>query len=421
MEKRIAIDGISRLLCRIHSLLTRYFPGGLLSAGPLPYIAGLLLLQAHTLQAKDITTDSLTVKVYYLRGSSDISRVPGNALSLEHFLHQVDSVCGLSHVAPTGVTVVSSTSPEGSIRLNHALSHARAQSVLDFLSGKSEQFRRIASSVPCTVDERTTGDRLKQTHTSLYPTLRFSEVVLHIRMQTPDTLPVQPQERDTATVNPTDSVPATDPTDHTPPEEAVDGPQLPAVQEDSRVTMRRPVLFIKTNLLYDLLTFVNVAAEVPLGKKFSLEAAYVNPWWHNMRKHRTIELRYLSVTPRYYFGKDSEQYASFFAGFSAGWGKYDLQLTRHGVQGTLWHVSPVFGYTHHIARNWKIEYSVSAGYLQTTYRKYTQKSDTPYGDIKVHDYPWVSHSFKSVLPTSINISLVYTLFRNKVVPYKHDQ
>ncbi|MDD6124200.1 MAG: hypothetical protein PUB53_07135 [Bacteroidales bacterium] len=186
MVQKIAIDGIGRLLCRIHSLPTGHFPDGLLPAGLLPYIAGLLLLQAHTLQAKDIATDSLTVKIYYLRGSSDISGVPGNARSLEHFLHQVDSVFGLSHVAPIGVTVVSSTSPEGSIRLNHALSHARAQSVLDFLSRKSELFRRTVSSVPCMVDERTTGDRLKQTHTSLYPTLRFSEVVLHIRMQVPD-------------------------------------------------------------------------------------------------------------------------------------------------------------------------------------------------------------------------------------------
>lgn len=107
----------------------------------------------------------------------------------------MDSVFGLSHVAPIGVTVVSSTSPEGGIRLNHALSHARAQSVLDFLSRKSEPFRRIASSVPCTVDERTTGDRLKQTHTSLYPTLRFSEVVLHIRMQVPDPPQAQAQAR----------------------------------------------------------------------------------------------------------------------------------------------------------------------------------------------------------------------------------
>ena len=182
MVQKIAIDGIGRLLCRIHSLPTGHFPDGLLPAGLLPYIAGLLLLQAHTLQAKDIATDSLTVKIYYLRGSSDISGVPGNARSLEHFLHQVDSVFGLSHVAPIGVTVVSSTSPEGGIRLNHALSHARDSRCWTSSAGNRS---RIASSVPCTVDERTTGDRLKQTHTSLYPTLRFSEVVLHIRMQVP--------------------------------------------------------------------------------------------------------------------------------------------------------------------------------------------------------------------------------------------
>ena len=32
-------------------------------------------------------------------------------------------------------------------------------------------------------------------------------------------------------------------------------------------TTCRPVLFVKTNLLYDMLTFVNASVEVPLAKK----------------------------------------------------------------------------------------------------------------------------------------------------------
>ena len=420
MDLRIATYEICRLFRRIHSLpgcrplRQRLLPVLLLC------IAGLLPLYASALRAKDGATDSLSVKVYYLRGSSDLSRIPGNAPSLEHFAARVDSVCRLPYAAPVSLTVISSTSPEGSVRLNRALSHARAQSILDFLGGRSEAFRRLAASVPCTVDERTTGDRLGQAHDSLYPQMRFAEVVLHIQLPQRDTTAVPPQAVDTAEVHPTDSVPGTEPVVPAPKEEA-DGDSLPPAVEDLPATVCRPVLFVKTNLLYDLLTCVNVSIEVPLGRKLSVEATYVNPWWHNMQKHRTLQLRYFAVTPRYYFGREGEQYASFFAGLSAGWGKYDLQLTRHGVQGTLWHVSPVFGYSHHIARHWKMEYSVSAGYLQTNYRKYTQKYDTPYGDIKVHDYPWVSHTFRSVLPTSINVSLVYTLYGNKALRHKHDK
>ena len=62
-----------------------------------------------------------------------------------------------------------------------------------------------------------------------------------------------------------------------------------------------------------------------------------------------------------------------------------------------------------------MEYSASVGYVQTHYHKYTQTADTPYGEIKVHDYPWVSHVLRTVLPTSLNVSLVYSFNKLKKV------
>lgn len=46
-------------------------------------------------------------------------------------------------------------------------------------------------------------------------------------------------------------------------------------------TTCRPVLFVKTNLLYDMLTFVNASVEVPLAKKLTAEATIVYPWWRD--------------------------------------------------------------------------------------------------------------------------------------------
>ena len=74
----------------------------------------------------------------------------------------------------------------------------------------------------------------------------------------------------------------------------------------------------------------------------------------------------------------------------------------------MWHISPTIGYTHYISKRWKMEYSASIGYIQTKYTKYTQVDETPYGIIKVRDYPWVSHVMRTVLPTSLNVSIVYT-------------
>ena len=364
--------------------------------------------------------DTLGVKVYYPCGSGDVSRIPANAPCLERFIHDLDSLCRLPFFKPFALTVTSSASPEGSIGRNRALSHARARSVLDFLNGRSETFRHISSSLDCSIDEQTTNDMAGQVKVSHYPKMRFSEVMLCYSQGEDSLQAVSPPVVDEVSRQgqaeaPADSVR----TGGLPAEEAGDVPtQSPPRQGEGVAAERRPVLFVKTNLPYDLLTFVNVAVEVPLGRRFSVEAQYVNPWWNSVRKHRTIELRYVSLAPRYYFGRDGRRYSSLFAGLSAGWGKYDMQLTRHGVQGELWHVSPVFGYSHYIGRHWKMEYSVSAGYLHTDYHKYTQKSGTPYGDIKVHDYPWVSHTFRSVLPTSLGVSLVYAFHGNKAKTHK---
>ncbi|MGM9747948.1 MAG: DUF3575 domain-containing protein [Candidatus Cryptobacteroides sp.] len=182
---------------------------------------------------------------------------------------------------------------------------------------------------------------------------------------------------------------------------------------NGEMTISKPVLFIKTNLLYDLMTAANASVEVPLAKKLTLEATLVYPWWRNAEKHKTLQLCYLALTPRYYFGKSDDPYTSLFVGLTGGVGEYDLQWTLRGVQGSLWHISPVIGYSHYIAKRWKMEYSASIGFIQTKYTKYTQTADTQYGDIKVKDYPWTTKVLNTVLPTSLNVSIVYSFTKTK--------
>lgn len=184
-------------------------------------------------------------------------------------------------------------------------------------------------------------------------------------------------------------------------------------QFNDKVIANYPVFFIKTNLLYDLMTFVNASVEIPVARNWTAEATLVYPWWRNTRKHKTVQMRYVALTPRYYFKNPDKPYTSLFAGLTIGGGKYDLQWTRRGVQGSMWHISPVIGYSHHISQRWKMEYSASVGFVSTKYQKYTQTRDTPYGEIKVKDYPWVSKVLNTVLPTSLNVSIVYTFTRTK--------
>lgn len=345
--------------------------------------------------------DSLSVVVYYPCGSSNVSNIPGNIPSLHSFIHQLDSLCQSPFTTPASLFVTSSTSPEGSLLINKTLAHKRNMSVIDYLNNNSEKFRSISSSRQCKFHEQVTNDKLGKIHSSSYPSMRYSRVTLFLNIEKEDSAEVYVEEQPVAAV--VEETPMT---------------TNSLVTHDtaaSIATKSFPLFWVKTNLLYDLLTFVNASVELPLTKNITAEATLVYPWWRNTSRHKTIQMCYVAVTPRYYFNNADRSYTSLFAGLTVGGGKYDLQWTRRGVQGSMWHVSPVIGYSHHISKRWKMEYSASVGFVHTKYQKYTQTSDTPYGEIKVKDYPWVSKVLNTVLPTSLNVSIVYTFTKSKQI------
>ena len=375
----------------------------------------LLYLTIPNLHAKTKdSSDSLNVIVYYPCGSSSVSKMPGNTQSLNFFIHQLDSLCQSPSITPVGLFVTSSTSPEGSLLINKTLAHKRNQSVIDYLNLNSEKFRSISSSRECKFHEHITNDKFGKIHSFSYPSMRYSRVTLFLNIEKEDSAEVYVEKQPVAAV-----------VEEQPVEIVEEAPMTTnsLVTHDtaaSIATKSCPLFWVKTNLLYDLLTFVNASVEIPLTKNITAEATLVYPWWRNTSKHKTIQMRYVAVTPRYYFNNADRSYTSLFAGLIVGGGKYDLQWTRRGVQGSMWHVSPVIGYSHHISKRWKMEYSASVGFVHTKYQKYTQTSDTPYGEIKVKDYPWVSKVLNTVLPTSLNVSIVYTFTKSKHIGHHEE-
>lgn len=353
-------------------------------------------------------SDSLSVTVYYPCGSSIIS-YKSNIHALDLFIHQVDSVGQRYIIKPVTLSVVSSASPEGGVMINRKLSRSRGRSVLDYLNTHSETFRSISSLVSCHTEELTTDHLLGTSPKESYPAMRYARVTLHFAGEGKDSL-ITSSQPDIDSISCGDS--DTTSTQVILAESATKPESLPDTPR-GKVFPCRPFLFLKTNMLYDLLTFVNASVEVPLTRNLTAEATIVYPWWRDVARHKTIQMRYVAVTPRYYFSRDDMPYASLFAGLTIGGGEYDLQWTRRGVQGSMWHVSPVIGYSHYISKRWKMEYSASAGFVHTKYQKYTQTADTPYGEIKVKDYPWVKKVLNTVLPTSLNVSVVYTFGKTK--------
>ena len=373
-------------------------------------------------------SDSLSVTVYYPCGSSIIS-YKSNIHALDLFIHQVDSVGQRYIIKPVTLSVVSSASPEGGVMINRKLSRSRGRSVLDYLNTHSETFRSISSLVSCHTEELTTDHLLGTSPKESYPAMRYARVTLHLAGEDKDSLITSSQPDIDSISSGDSSTPSTQmEISETPadtedvadtssiqiiPAESATKPESLPYTPGGKASPCRPCLFLKTNMLYDLLTFVNASVEVPLTRNLTAEATIVYPWWRDVARHKTIQMRYVAVTPRYYFSRDDMPYASLFAGLTIGGGEYDLQWTRRGVQGSMWHVSPVIGYSHYISKRWKMEYSASAGFVRTKYQKYTQTADTPYGEIKVKDYPWVSKVLNTVLPTSLNVSVVYTFGKTK--------
>ena len=378
-------------------------------------ISMLLYLTIPNLHAKTKdSSDSLSVVVYYPCGSSSVSKMPGNTQSLNFFIHQLDSLCQSPSITPVGLFVTSSTSPEGSLLINKTLAHKRNQSVIDYLNLNSEKFRSISSSRECKFHEHITNDKFGKIHSFSYPSMRYSRVTLFLYIEKEDSAEVYVEGQPVAAV-----------VEEQPVEIVEEAPMTTnsLVTHDtaaSIATKSLPLFWVKTNLLYDLLTFVNASVEIPLTKNITAEATLVYPWWRSTERHKTIQMRYVAVTPRYYFNNADRSYTSLFAGLTVGGGKYDLQWTRRGVQGSMWHVSPVIGYSHHISKKWKMEYSASVGFVHTKYQKYTQTADTPYGEIKVKDYPWVSKVLNTILPTSLNVSIVYTFTKSKQIGHHEE-
>lgn len=359
--------------------------------------------------AGQVYSDSLSVTVYFPCGSSNIAKEPANLNALGRFIQQLDSVAEIYVIKPISLLLTSSASPEGGLNINRKISRRRGQSVIDYLKSHSNSFSEISTSTACRTEELTTNHLRSKTSRAEYPSMRYAKVTLHITGEAKDAVVVA-VEPDSC-ITPSDSIPAKSETIEMIVTDDMTISELP----DS--TISRPILFVKTNLLYDLLTAVNASVEVPLTDRLTIEGTYVNPWWRNVTHHKTLQIRYGAITPRYYFKNSAEPYTSFFAGLTAGMGKYDLQWTRRGVQGTMWTIAPTIGYSHYIGKRWKMEYSASVGYLQTKYCKYTQVEDTKYGTIKVKDYPWVSHVMKTVFPVSLNVSIVYTFNRTKRIKH----
>lgn len=165
---------------------------------------------------------------------------------------------------------------------------------------------------------------------------------------------------------------------------------------------------VKTNLLYDLATALNVEIEVPIKNHWSVVIEDVFPWWERGNKY-CFQLWEMGVEGRYWLSDNKYHRQKLSGHFVGGYvmsGKYDFQWKRRlNYQGEFWSVGATYGYTMPIGKRFKMEFSASVGYLSTEYRHYRPSSD--YGEL-IKD-PKKQGRLGYVGPTKLKVSLVYPL------------
>ncbi len=176
---------------------------------------------------------------------------------------------------------------------------------------------------------------------------------------------------------------------------------------------KKPLFAVKTNLLFDLASAINLEVEVPIGAHWSVLGEGVFPWWVWERKHEQYCFQLLNVNleGRYWFNRSANNPVTtgWFAGLYAGGGYYDFEWKNKGYQGEFYMSAGLTGgYAHTLSRkgNFRMEYSLGIGYLNTQYREYSSVWGVDEAWHLVHrksgNYRWFG-------PTRLKVSLVWML------------
>ena len=185
----------------------------------------------------------------------------------------------------------------------------------------------------------------------------------------------------------------------------------------------RPLMALKTNLLFDAATILNIEVEVPINERWSVAGEWIFPWWsfggsskaQKNDERSTLQILNLNLEGKYWLGDRSSKakMTGWFAGAYVGAGLYDLEYKSDGFQGEFFIMGGLSGgYAHTVNKSGslRMEYSIGLGYMQTDYRKYDSHYAEDFGEW--HKMQRSSGMQAWFGPTKAKVSLVW-LFNHK--------
>lgn len=357
----------------------------------------------------------------------------GNA---ESFV-RLDSILAAYAPFVDSVLTVASASPEGSYKSNASLANRRADAMNEYVSAQHPDLASRIRSVAIPEDWEDFRDMLETDYVltdaqkeqilniinssaapdakearlrklscwkhilkDMFPYLRFSSVVVVFSITEAEI--VQAQNRvsyDLAlAAGPDIRLWAPD--------------RIPLVMPEPRPEPDRPILAVKTNLLYDAAITPNISVEIPFkGERYSAGLNYTFPWWVWNQNATAWQILHWELFGRYWFGDRSRRavLSGWHLGLLLGGGYYDVEPKHTGYQGEFINVGVEAGYAWRLGRNWRLELGAGAGWFGTKYRYY-QGYDSDKHLIWQH-----TAQFSYPVPMRASLSLSYIFFHKRKV------
>lgn len=168
-----------------------------------------------------------------------------------------------------------------------------------------------------------------------------------------------------------------------------------------------PVWGVKTNLIYDATTTLNLGTEIKVGSQYSLDiSANYNPWTFSDNK----KFKHFLIQPelRYWI---CEPFNGHFWGIHAMYAHYNiggiklplvseqkLETTRY--QGDLYGAGISYGYQWYLSPRWNLEATIGVGYAYLDYKAY---------DCQTCGKELYQKNRHYVGPTKVGLSLIYII------------
>ena len=360
----------------------------------------------------------------------------GNDASLDRFAHVVDSI-GKHFI--DSVVIVSQSSPEGVYEHNVKLSRRRAATMRnvieqrhpdlgsrlrvhpdgeswaqlrEYVKNDTRMKQSTIDKVLSIIDDNTISIATKKWRMEQQPIYRYLLQTYYPRIRNSVFCIIYYDVP--AEVVPIEEVLPT--VADTPVAEAL--PTYPMLIE----TSREPMLNVRTNLLGDLATVLNVGIEYyPRHSRWTALAEWTFPWWSHDASHHYLQMLNGSLEARRYFRDDNTHTGHYLSAYAHA-NLYDFSFdAERAWQGEGVGLGLGYGYVWRPWNNerWKLESFVRFGYYQSLYDPY--HASDPYNGKYYYDWDGPidgflrrNHRLRWLGPTGLGVTISYDLFKRKV-------